>query len=147
METGGDRRARCEQELWFDTPLARGLLRNRYALPILLFLRQNGTANTSRIIRMVGGRPAGIVATLRWLEERGVIVRSRVAASRIEKESRLTLRGMTLIETPLCRWSQILRRWNRPLSECTSDLERSVHPLSGLPMGGVKMGGLAWRSF
>lgn len=101
---------------WMDGPLARVLMRRKHTLPILLAMYARGPVGTSELIRQVKGHPESVIGTIRALERSGVISRLRSHRGRHEVETRLTLRGIQLVETPLYRWQKLLRKWDR-LSE------------------------------
>jgi DNA-binding HxlR family transcriptional regulator len=97
---------------WIDQPLARVLLRRKHALPILLAVYERGPAGTSELIKRIRGHPESVISTLRALEYSGVLSRIRLHQGRHEVETRLTPRGIQLVETPIYRWERILRKWN-----------------------------------
>ena len=98
---------------WMDQPLAHVLLRRKHTLPILLAMYERGPVGTSELIRRVKGHPESVISTIRALERSGVLSRLRSLQGRHEMETRLTLRGIQLVETPLYRWQKLLRKWER----------------------------------
>ncbi len=67
---------------------------------------------TSELVR-VRGHPESVLKTARILEREGVLNRARLPRGRHEVQSRLTLPGLELVETPLYRWPRLLRKWTR----------------------------------
>ncbi len=98
---------------WIHEPLALALLRRKHALPILLYLHAAGQASTSELIRQVHGHPAAIIDSLRMLVDVGAVVRCWLPEGRRTLQSRLTLRGMQLVETPVYRWDRLIKHWKR----------------------------------
>ena len=98
---------------WLNDAVARTLLRVKLTLPILIALRQGGVLSTTRLIRVVRGHPSSVIRTLRLLEQIGVVARKNTSVGRHAVEARLTVIGLELVETPLCHWSSLIRKWNR----------------------------------
>ncbi len=93
------------------SPVARTLLIRKHAIGLLFVLHHAGAATTTELIRHVGGHPAAVIATLREMESLGVLYRSRESSGRHALITRLTVRGMQLVETPICRWDRVLAKW------------------------------------
>ncbi len=98
---------------WIDCKLAQILLRRKHTLPILLVLYDRGAVDTSDLILCVHGHPGSVIRTLRILERSGVLNRVRRDHGHHPVETRLTLRGMQLVETPVYLWRELFRKWNR----------------------------------
>lgn len=98
---------------WIDGPLARTLLRRKHALAVMLAIYGSGPVGTLELIRRVHGHPESIISTVRTLESSGVLHRSRMRQGRHEVETRLTPRGIQLVETPIYRWQKLLRKWHQ----------------------------------
>ncbi len=97
---------------WINDYVAHSLFRRKYSLPVMLNVYAAGTANTSELIRSVHGHPKSVIIAIRELEVLGVLSRVRVSHGRHPVETRLTVRGMQLIETPLYRWDRLIRKWD-----------------------------------
>lgn len=97
---------------WIDCGLAHMLLRTKHTLPIMLVLYNFGAIDTSSLIHRVHGHPGSVIRTLRALERSGVLSRARRDRGRHPVETRLTLRGMQLVETPVYLWRELLRKWD-----------------------------------
>ncbi len=80
---------------------------------MLLTVYEYGAVSTSELVRRVRGHPESVIRTLRLLETTGVVSRMRMLAGRHEVETRLTVRGTQLVETPIYRWHRLLRKSNR----------------------------------
>src|SRR5947209_2917114 len=98
---------------WIDTPLGRVLLRRKHTLPVILFVYDAGAPSMSELIRCVRGHPKSVINTVRALERLGVLSRVRMSGGHHIVETRLTLRGIQLVETPIYRWRNLLRKWDR----------------------------------
>lgn len=105
---------------WIDGPLARVLLRRKHALPVMLAVYDSGVTSTSDLIRRVHGHPESVISTIRSLQQSGVLSRARSLQGRHEVQTRLTLRGIQLVETPIYRWQRLLLKWNRASDEAGS---------------------------
>ncbi len=98
---------------WTDTPLARVLMRRKHSLVVMLAVYEAGATCTSDLIQNVRGHPQSVIRTIRMLETSGVLSRVRLHRGRHEVETRLTVRGIQLVETPLCHWQRLLVKWKR----------------------------------
>ncbi len=98
---------------WIGEPLAPTLLRRKHTLPIMLAVYEKGPLDTSQLIERVHGHPESVISTLRALEALGVLSRVRLQSGRHEVETRLTVRGIQLVETPIYRWPRLVRKWNQ----------------------------------
>lgn len=112
MKSGGDGEGYRDME-WIGCALAHILLRRKHTLPIMLVLYNCGAVDTSDLIHRVHGHPGSVIRTLRALERSGVLSRVRRDEGRHPVETRLTLRGMQLVETPVYLWRELLQKWNR----------------------------------
>ncbi len=98
---------------WIGGSLATNLLRRKHTLPIMLAVYEKGPLDTSELIERVHGHPESVINTLRTLEDSGVLSRVRLRSGRHEVQTRLTVRGIQLIETPIYRWPRLIRKWNQ----------------------------------
>ncbi len=98
---------------WSGGSLAPTLLRRKHTLPIMLAVYEKGSLDTSELIERVHGHPESVISTLRTLEALGVLSRVRLRSGRHEVETRLTPRGIQLVETPIYRWQKLLRKWHQ----------------------------------
>ena len=96
----------------FDSQLGRVIFFRKHSLPVMLTLYKTGAASTSDLIRRLRGHPASVIATLRELEASGVIHRERDPNGRHAMQSRLTVRGLQLVETPMYHWKRLLQKWD-----------------------------------
>jgi len=87
----------------------------KHSIPVVIALYQGGGTNTLDLIRGVAGHPAAVIKRLRELEQLGVIFRVRPISQRYQILSRLTAKGLQLVETPLNHWKRVFEKWNRPL--------------------------------
>ena len=93
--------------------LTKELLRKRYALAVMLSLYQLGSTNTSHLIEYIRGHPATVISTVPMLEAQGIVTRQLRPDRRHEILSRLSVRGIQLMETPFCKWDGLIQKWER----------------------------------
>ena len=98
---------------WLDTLVATRLLREKHSLVILATLYEEGIMSTADLIGQTNGHPAAVINTIRRLQKLGVLTRAKQFDGRHAYETRLTLKGMQLVETPLCHWYRLVRKWDR----------------------------------
>jgi DNA-binding HxlR family transcriptional regulator len=96
-----------------NAPIATILMRKKHSLPIMVAVYESGVTCTSDLVRQVHGHPMSIINTVRALEQSGVLSRVRLHNGRHPVETRLTLRGIQLVETPIYRWDDLFRKWDR----------------------------------
>ena len=98
---------------WVNESMAAIVMRRKHSLPIMVAVYESGVTCTSDLLRKVHGHPKSVIDTARALEQSGVLSRVRLRDGRHRVETRLTLRGMQLVETPIYRWDDLFRKWDR----------------------------------
>jgi len=98
---------------WVNESMAAIVMRRKHSLPIMVAVYESGVTCTSDLLRKVHGHPKSVINTARALERSGVLSRVRLRDGRHRVETRLTLRGMQLVETPIYRWDDLFRKWDR----------------------------------
>ncbi len=88
-------------------------MQQKHTLPVMLTIYRRGAVSTSELIRQVHGHPGTVIRTVRVLERSGLLSRVRRDTGRHPIEARLTVKGVNLVETPLCRWPEVIREWDR----------------------------------
>ncbi len=107
-------RVRTRKGCWpFLDSAAVTALERKYSVPILLTLYHGGVLRTNDLIRRIGGHPAAVIKTVRALEYRRILRRTRPGDDRRAVEIRLTVQGLELLETAMSRWGGLIRKWDR----------------------------------